>query len=321
MADVGPGASPPRGPQQLTRPPDRPTDRTPGATGGDTVGGLWLGPGTGWDDTVRRLLLPLLVGLMLVAGSAPAAAATATAPPVDYVALGDSYAAGVGAQPDGRSGDCRRSDRSYPARWAAAHDPASFVSVACSGATAGEVLVRQVRTVSRNTDLVTLTVGGNDIGFAPVLGICSTAQRDQDCQRAVTGGERITRYALPSAVVPIIAGVRLQASPNVRVVVMGYPRLFEPGPDCATPLVPNAARRAALNRAADTLNAVLRDAAGRWRAEFVDVTPAFAGHGVCSADPWINPPTDPPQPGSYHPTSRGYARGYLPALTGALDRA
>lgn len=273
---------------------------------------------------MRRLLLPLLASLALVVGLAPAAVAgpaAAAAAPVDYVALGDSYAAGVGAQSDGRSGDCRRSDRSYPARWAAAHDPASFVSVACSGATTGEVLVKQVRTVARNTDLVTITVGGNDVGFAPVVGICSTAQRDEDCDRAVRNGERLARYALPSGVVPVIAGVRLQASPNVRVVVTGYPRLFEPGPDCATPLAPNAHRRAVLNRAADTLNASLRDAAGRWRAEFVDVTPAFAGHGVCSADPWINPPTNPPNPGSYHPTSRGYARGYLPALNTTLDRA
>jgi hypothetical protein len=153
-----------------------------------------------------------------------------------------------------------------------------------------------------------------------VVGICSTAQRDEDCDRAVRNGERLARYALPSGVVPVIAGARLQASPNVRVVVIGYPRLFEPGEECATPLAPNAHRRAALNRAADTLNAALRDAAGRWRAEFVDVTPAFTGHGVCSADPWINPPTNPPDPGSYHPTSRGYARGYLPALASALNR-
>ena len=270
---------------------------------------------------MRRLLLPLLASLALLAGIAPAAvAAPARAAPVDYVALGDSYAAGVGAHPDGRSGDCLRSDRSYPARWAGANDPASFVSVACSGATTGEVLARQVRTVSRDTDLVTLTVGGNDVGFAPVLGTCSTAQRDEDCERAVKTGERLARYVLPSGVVPIIAGARLQASPGARLVVTGYPRLFEPGRDCATPLAPNAVRRAALNRAADALNAALRDAARRWSAEFVDVTPAFAGHGVCSADPWITPPTDPPAAGSYHPTARGYARGYLPALTAVLSR-
>ncbi len=47
---------------------------------------------------------------------------------------------------------------------------------------------------------------------------------------------------------------------------------------------------------------------------------AYATSGR-SADPWITPPANPPQPGSYHPTSRGYARGYLPALTAALNRA
>lgn len=271
---------------------------------------------------VRRLLVPLLVCALLVVGLTPAASATepATAPPpVDYVALGDSYAAGVGAAPDGRSGNCRRSERSYPARFAAATDPATFVSVACSGATTGTVLVRQVRTVSRQTDLVTITVGGNDTGFAPVLGLCSTVARDEDCERAVRGGERAARYLVPVGLTAIIAAAKVQ-SPKARIVVLGYPRLFAPGAACEVPLVPNAARRAALNRGADTLNSSLRATATRFGARFADVSGAFADHGVCSAEPWINGPSAPQATGNYHPTSVGYARGYLPALRNAAPR-
>ncbi|WP_308819748.1 SGNH/GDSL hydrolase family protein [Pseudonocardia alni] len=269
---------------------------------------------------MRRLLVPLLTCALLVvlapaalADPAPATAATA---PVRYVALGDSYAAGVGARPDPATGDCRRSTASYPALWAARHDPASFVSVACSGATSGEVIARQVRTVSADTTLVTITVGGNDTGFGPVLAACSTARDDETCLRAVRGGERAARWAAPGGLISTIVGVRLQA-PGATILVLGYPRLFEPGADCDVPGVPNAVRREALNRAADTLDAALADAAGRFRGRFVDVRAAFAGHGVCSADPWITPPPAS-APAVYHPTAQGYRDGYLPALEAAV---
>jgi hypothetical protein len=91
--------------------------------------------------------------------------------------------------------------------------------------------------------------------------------------------------------------------------VLGYPRLFDETPNCAG--VPNQARRALLNHGADTLNASIRKTAARLGAEFVDVRPAFEGHGVCSADPWINGPA---AAGAYHPTARGYADGYVRPL-------
>ncbi|ANY09709.1 hypothetical protein AFB00_01655 [Pseudonocardia sp. HH130630-07] len=245
-----------------------------------------------------------------------AAAATATR----YVALGDSYAAGVGATPDPATGDCRRSDRSYPALWAAENSPASFTTVACSGATSGEVVTKQVRTVRADTTLVTITVGGNDTGFGPVLAVCSTAPDDESCFRAVRGGERAARFVAPGGLISTIVGVRLQA-PEAKILVLGYPRLFDAGEDCDVAGVPNAARRAAINRGADTLNAALADAAERFRGQFVDVRDAFEGHGICSSAPWINPPADPVTPSVYHPTARGYADGYLPAMTAAVTRS
>lgn len=268
---------------------------------------------------MRRLLVPLLACALLVvlapgAGAAPAHDRSAAR----YVALGDSYAAGVGAASDPATGACRRSDDSYPALWAARNAPASFTSVACSGATTGEVVATQVRAVERDTTLVTITAGGNDTGFGPVLATCSTAPDDETCFRAVRGGEGVARRLAPGGLIAAIVGVRLQA-PDAKIVVLGYPRLFEPGA-CDVPGVPNAARREALNRGADTLNAALADAAQRFRGQFVDVREAFAGHGVCSSDPWINPPEQPTTPAAYHPNERGYADGYLPAFTAAAAR-
>ncbi|WP_344028655.1 SGNH/GDSL hydrolase family protein [Pseudonocardia kongjuensis] len=269
---------------------------------------------------MRRLLVPVLAVLLLV-GLAPAAVAAPGASAQQatrYVALGDSYAAGVGAATDPASGECLRGPDAYPALWAERHGPASFSTVACSGATSGEVLARQVRTVSADTGLVTITAGGNDTGFGPVLATCSTAPDDETCFRAVRGGERIAELFAPGGLISVIVAVRLQA-PDARIVVLGYPRLFEPGATCDVPGVPNAARREALNRAADTLNDALADAAQRFRGQFVDVRDAFAGHGLCGAEPWINPPAAG-SPAAYHPTAAGYRDGYLPALDAAAAR-
>jgi len=249
---------------------------------------------------LRRTVVPLVLALVVVLGGTQLAAA---AEPVDYVALGDSYAAGVGAG----TGECGRTDASYPARYAAAAGVASFTFVACSGATTAGVLADQVRAVSRTTDLVTITVGGNDTGFVPVLARCSTAATDAGCDQAVRAGERIARYVLPSAVAAVVWAVRAQA-PRARVVVLGYPHLFGEGPG-SCPL--NPARRARIDAGADVLNARIAESVRRWGAEFVDVRPAFDGHGLCSADPWI---VGPGGPGAYHPTTTGYALGYLPAL-------
>src|SRR5437763_11621742 len=78
-------------------------------------------------------LLGAVVGVL---AAAPAQAAA----PVSYVALGDSYSAGVGAGGyEASSGLCSRSPRSYTALWAGSHTVASFTSVACGGATTTDV--------------------------------------------------------------------------------------------------------------------------------------------------------------------------------------
>jgi lysophospholipase L1-like esterase len=255
---------------------------------------------------MRRRSLVLLLSCLTLLGvaTAVAPAASADAGP-EYVALGDSYAAGVGAPPDGVSGACQRSPYSYPARYAG---NGKLTFVACSGATTTDVLRNQIEAVTATTDLVTITVGGNDTGFAPVLTTCSTAAADETCARAVRAGEGVARFALPVGLAAGYGAIRLRA-PHARIVVLGYPRLFDETPNCAG--VPNQARRALLNHGADTLNASIRKTAARLGAEFVDVRPAFEGHGVCSADPWINGPA---AAGAYHPTARGYADGYVRPL-------
>ena len=99
-------------------------------------------------DSRRRLLALAtacaVAALALAALASPASAAPRPAIPansVRYVALGDSYSAGLGAGHDiAASGSCHRSADAYPARWAGPNQPASYLSVACAGATTGTVL-------------------------------------------------------------------------------------------------------------------------------------------------------------------------------------
>ena len=85
-------------------------------------------------------------GLVTAVSVMPAADAASS---VSYVALGDSYSSGLGAGSYiSSSGSCDRSTNAYPEQWAAANSPASFVSVACAGATTSDVINGQVSALS-----------------------------------------------------------------------------------------------------------------------------------------------------------------------------
>jgi lysophospholipase L1-like esterase len=253
----------------------------------------------------------LLAGVVGVAMTVPSTAGAAPATGAgDYVALGDSYSSGVGTGVyDPASGACARSPLSYPPRWDAA----------CSGAKTADVLANQISALQTATDLVTITIGGNDAGFGPVLQTCTAAQSDSTCVAAVDTAEAFDRSVLRDRLARTYTAIR-QAAPHAQVVVLGYPRLFDLAPSCADPRVPNVARRTKLNEGADVLDGVIQSVSQQFGFYFGDVRDQFAGHGVCSADPWINGPSAPTVVGPYHPTQAGYRSGYLAVLDGVTAR-
>jgi lysophospholipase L1-like esterase len=278
----------------------------------------------------------LTVGVVAVAGAMVTGASTAAATTgerlhsqpvgstVNYVALGDSYSSGLGTGVyDPASGDCSRSPLSYPPLWASEHHPASLQFVACSGATTGDVRGSQIAALDPGADLVTITIGGNDAGFGSVLRTCTVGPSDSACVAAVDTAEEFVRTELPGRLDRTYAAIR-GAAPRAHVIVLGYPRLFELTPGCSDPLAPNLTRRTKLDEGADVLNSVIyKTVAQQPGFGFVDVQDRFAGHGVCSSDPWINGPSVPPFIGPYHPNQQGYRNGYLAALdaTSAGDSA
>jgi lysophospholipase L1-like esterase len=262
-----------------------------------------------------RIPLLNLAGVALlgaVAGVLAAAPAYAAAP-VAYVALGDSYSSGVGTGGyDASSGSCSRSPRSYTALWAGSHTVASFTSVACSGATTTDVLNKQLGALNGNTTMVTITIGGNDAGFVEVVTTCLIGT-DGACTFAVNAGKAYATGILPGKLDATYRAIRSHA-PHARLIVLGYPRLFEQTATCGL-FGMDLAKRRTLDGAADTLDGVLAARAAAAGATFIDVRNIFAGHGICAGQPWINSTTWPVTD-SYHPNSSGHRYGYLVALDG-----
>ena len=248
-------------------------------------------------------------------GSAPALKLlAATSPPVRYVALGDSYSSGNGAGAySAAAPSCERSARAYPQLWADQHAPASFVSVACSGATTASVRSSQLSALSDRTTLVSITVGGNDAGFSHVMQTC-VLKGDRACQAAVASAESFVARSLPGRLDGTLQAIRARA-PQARIVVLGYPDLYDLSRSSVC-LGISTTKRTALNQGADLLDRTIAAAATRDGDVFADVRPAFAGHEICDPASWLNALTYPVG-SSYHPTAAGQRYGYLPAFTAA----
>lgn len=243
-----------------------------------------------------------VTALALFLAGSPARAAT----PVDYVALGDSYSSGTGAPPYTSGLTCLRSPRSYAQLWANTHAVSSFSFVACGGATTSS-MTSQFNSLNANTDLVTITIGGNDVGFADIMVSCVLGS-DSGCASAVDEGAATATNVLPARLDATYATIRSRA-PNATVLVLGYPRLVEPNGSCLT-----TAKRAAINRGADTLDSVIAARAAAAGFRFVDPRARFTAHGACGTSAWINSFSLLQLVESFHPNTTGYAQGYLALL-------
>ena len=240
---------------------------------------------------VAGLLTPLLVQ--------PAQAAA----PV-YVALGDSYSSGTGTRSyiaDGTS--CQRSTAAYPSLIAAARGYALNFR-ACSGATVADVTTTQLSALTTATGYVSISVGGNDAGFADVLTTCALPGWMSNCNGAINTAQSFINATLPSRLSTLYSGIRSRA-PYAKVVVVGYPRIFM-GEDCNAFTWFSPAEESRLNQTADLLNSRLAAAASAAGFSFADPTSRFIGHAVCDRDEWINGLSNPISE-SYHPKATGHA--------------
>ncbi|MDQ0681402.1 lysophospholipase L1-like esterase [Streptomyces achromogenes] len=265
-------------------------------------------------------LLAALGSCALVAASAAPVAAHGGGAPTRYVALGDSYTSAplVPRQVDAY---CARSDHNYPSVVAGRLRAAVLKDVSCGGATTEHmwkpqgVKSPQLDAVGRNSDIVSVQIGGNDIGFGSIIGTCAQlAPQDptgNPCQRhySASGVDELTVAIARTGpkVARVLRAVHDRA-PHARVLVVGYPDLLpDDGSGCA-PSVPFATRDFPyLRDTGKRLNLMLRLVA-RWSgAEYVDTYGPTVGHDMCkpAAQRWIEPlqPASPAAPA--HPNAKG----------------
>ncbi len=264
---------------------------------------------------VRRLGLVVSV-LALAAASLGLPAAHAATP--SYVALGDSYSSGVGTRTyinDGTS--CQRSVYAYPSLIAAAR-AYSLNFRACSGAKVADVRNTQLSALTASTSYVTISVGGNDAGFADVLTECALPSWASNCNAAIDGAQRYIANTLPASLASLYSSIRSRA-PRAKVVVVGYPRIFN-GEDCNALTWFSPSEETRLNQTADQLNARLSTAAGAAGFGYANPTSAFVGHAVCGSPEWLNGLSNPISE-SYHPNRTGHASGYTPLVSPKLTGA
>lgn len=266
-------------------------------------------------------LAVIAVALVLLA-AAPAANAK---PRINYVALGDSYAAGPGIPvqiavdtPPG----CAQSNNNYPHDLAALTTLVHLTDASCSGATtvnmanpqttAAGVNPPQLNAVATSTNVVSLTIGGNDIGFSAIIGSCvSSTPIGHPCQDLyVTPTGDILRQRVDATAPKINAvldGIKARAR-HARIVVVGYPDILPPNsPGCWPQLPFTPSDTAYLDGVERYLNSMLRSEARANGAGYADSYTATLGHDACQTVDvrWIEPlvPGNPAAPA--HPNAKG----------------
>ena len=263
----------------------------------------------------RSRLVTLALSLATSLGATLALAVPAQAAPTDrYVALGDSYASGVGAGSyTAESGSCQRSTNAYPALYNTNVRPAAYRSVACSGARTTDVVNGQLAALGSTTTLVSVTVGGNDVGFANIMTTC-VLYGTTECVAAVQAAEDKARTQLSGLLANVYNGIRSRA-PSARVVVVGYPVFYQLDTLCVGL---SDTSRAKINEGINLVDDITRTAATSAGFTFADVRSIFVGHQLCSyGDKWLHALNYLNLTVSYHPTAAGQSGGYYPVFRSA----
>jgi len=247
-----------------------------------------------------RFLLRLVLFLPLVAVSSVSGTSFVSVshrPIHSYAALGDSYAAGAGAGspllPTRGGFACARYSDAYPVQVANSTDldVGEFKDLACGGATSVVVLRDQVPYVG-DSDLVSLTVGGNEVDFFLVLNECiyhwwpsSTCEAELAKARGLIESSELEKnfQALMSETVK-------QLKPDALWLVTGYAKFFNDQTDICDHVTFSRTRpldyltktkRRALNQLVGLLNDVIRATAEVHGAVYADIDAVFEGHRFC----------------------------------------
>jgi lysophospholipase L1-like esterase len=260
-----------------------------------------------------HLLAAAALAISVAVPAAPPANAVAASAGLNYVAMGSSFAAGPGippAQPGSGATACSRSGGNYPS--VVARDiGAVLTDASCSGATTANVLTDgqsgqppQISAVTGATQVVTVTIGGNDVNYLGSLG-AYTCQNDGGSGCASVDRAAIDRTfsQLAGRIQNVVNAVRGTA-PGARVYLVNYFTILPTSGTCAG--VPLTTDQLAYERSiAARLEQATSAAATATNATLVDLAAASRGHDACSTDPWVETGHPPAGRSSYHPNEAG----------------
>jgi hypothetical protein len=272
------------------------------------------------------LALAVVVTALFAVAAASASAAT-------YTALGDSYAAGplIPNQSLNPLG-CLRSDHNY-AHLTAAAKGLTLTDVSCSGATTNDMTEAQnvepgpnppqFNGLGTGTSVVSLTIGGNDIGFTEIIESCITYNPfSTPCKDKYDPGghdqlaERIANTA--PKVAAVLQGIHSR-SPNARVFVVNYPDILPSGIGCWPTIPLSFGDVPYLHATEERLNQMLATTAAANGATLVDWYTPSIGHDACkgSSTRWVEPLIPGELSAPVHPNKAGMA-GAAVALEAAI---
>jgi lysophospholipase L1-like esterase len=290
-----------------------------------------------WSRFAVVVMGPLVAALGLTACQPP---------PDNYVALGDSYTAGPLITPqDPTIPGCIRSDANYPNLVAPDLGLPAFRDVSCSGAETEDMFATQdvdpdpdnppqLDALDKSTKIVTLGIGGNDIGFTSIAEKCVQLAAQSNFQGSpckdfyTTGGDQIA--ARIAAMAPDLEAV-LDAievkSPDAKVFTVGYPAIL---PETTTlfaacqPVLPIAEGDVAYLRdgVEKRLNATIRYVAVGHGYRYVDTYTPSIGHDACQAPAirWVEPVVPAMDSAPVHPNRLGEI-GMADAVEAAMRAA
>ncbi|GGJ89900.1 lipase [Streptomyces camponoticapitis] len=294
-----------------------------------------------------------------LAGAAPATAAAA----YEWVALGDSYTAGV-IQAAGETFEvprdgCERTDQSYPQVIDRDLGPLiELTNVSCGAATIDDITFNaqepigrhlppfsedpdypfppvppQSEAVSPGTDVITVGVGGNSLGFGDILFTClqlgsGTGGVGTPCRDDLADNvpERLTQV---SQKYDEMLATLQERAPHARIVTVGYPTIV---PDDTSKCRYNDWEQFASITPGDLdwlrddvlepLNKVVEKSAGDHDASFVNLYDSSRNHSVCDAGRWVEGifTRFPDQTAFVHPNAKGH-RNAADHVTSALLNA
>jgi lysophospholipase L1-like esterase len=277
----------------------------------------------------RSLAVAIACSILVLAIAATTAAATSS--PLRYVALGDSYSAASGVLPLDPAAplQCLRSTRNYP-HVIARDTGAQLTDVSCGGADTTDFfspqydgVPAQLDAVARDTQLVTMTIGGNDSGvFINTILSCGTAGlstlgQGSPCKdRYGSSFEDTIRGTTYPSLVNALRAVRAKA-PRAKVGILGYPWIMPATGGCFTRMPVARGDVPYVRGIQATLNDAVRRAAAATGVTYVNFNTVSNGHDACQpiGVRWVEPVLQGTNPVVVHPNALGEAQMAAHAMT------